>query len=105
MLKILVYYKGRPLARFPPRRLDATDPGRLQTGTERGSDTLLERRNREQRTARELPIRHYKHPPPTRDQHSLFTRRVRGHRVRTKSDYRVNYERRKRTSMDRSEIR
>jgi len=38
--------------------------------------SVLERRNHEQRTARELLIRHYQHPPPAQDQHSVFTRRV-----------------------------
>jgi len=50
--------------------------------------SVLERRNREQRTARELLIRHYQFPPPARDRHSVFHRSVRGQRVRAKRAHR-----------------
>jgi len=42
--------------------------------------SVLAQRNREQRTARDLLILHYRHPPPVRDQHSVFHHRVRGQR-------------------------
>jgi len=51
--------------------------------------SVLERRNRDQRTARKLLIRHYQFPLPSRDQHSVFTHRVRGQRVRTKRVHRT----------------
>jgi len=52
--------------------------------------SVLDRRNREQRTARELLIRHYQYPPPVRDQHSVFDHRVRGQRVRAKRTHRTH---------------
>jgi len=69
------------------------------------SPSVLERRNREQRTAREFLIRHYQHPPPSRDQHSVFTRRIRGHRVRSKRAYRVGATRRQHLHLSPLEIR
>jgi len=40
--------------------------------------SVLARQNSEQRTARDLLIRHYRYPPPERDQHSVFRHHVRG---------------------------
>jgi len=48
--------------------------------------SFLERRNQKQRTATELLIRHYQY---LKEQHSVFTHRVRGKRVWSKRTYRV----------------
>jgi len=66
-------------------------PYRRPARTSGRSESVLECRNRDQRTAREplMVLWHYRHPPPAQEQHSVFTRRVRGQRVRTKRTYRV----------------